>query len=238
MVTKKHSFFLSFAMVCTVFGCASEPETVVGKPPVDVDNARAAQREMAISLDKPKRERPTGNPVAIATLPGWPLQEEGRRFTLTWAGGGEPAVLLDEPNLNGLPVAEAVFKQGDVIRWADSVVGVFQPTFYTAKTTAELEGFELGNDFRTGSEMYYVELKKGERVAVMMYGGSGLCIMEIRQRLVEALCPDAERFSGNFSAKDPAQRFHPPQRIWWVFVGHPGQGGWMASDNRVVVDIH
>lgn len=92
-------------------------------------------------------------------------------------------------------------------------------------------------DFRTGSESFYAELNPREQVAVYLYAGQGLCYMGVRQKLVQGLCPDADRFSGDFSQADLPKRFHPPQRIWWVFVGNPGEGGWMALDERVLVDI-
>lgn len=68
MATPKSSTFpsLIFLLACS---CATPPDEVVGKPPEDVEIARRAQRETSISVEKPERVRPTGNPEALALLP-------------------------------------------------------------------------------------------------------------------------------------------------------------------------
>lgn len=236
MVMPRFSISLSLALSLLV-GCSTPKEEVVGKPPAEVEQARNAQMAGRIQIEKEAPQRPTHHPEALALLPGWPLQEEGRRFTARWDAASTPVPLADIPSLNSIPVAEAIFQPGEIVRWTQSVVGVYRPKFYQAKAGTEVEGYLVTAEYRTGEEVFYTELNPKEQVIVYMYAGSGLCYMGIRGKIVEGLCPDPERFTGDFSQQDLAKRFHPPERIWWVFVGNPGQGGWLALDDRFVVDI-
>lgn len=216
--------------------CASDNQQLVGAAPPEKIVA-GPKRSDHITIEKPAVERPTNNPEALVIIDGWPFQETGRRLTLTWNGGDDALPLLDIPSLNGLPVAEAVFQRGEVIHWTQSNVGIYRPSIYRAKKPVGVEGFSHGAAYRTGDEAFYAELKTGEQVFLYHYLGNGQCLMQVHNEMVEATCPTKEHFSGNFEGADDALRFQPAERIWWIFLGSAGKGGWMIVDDRVIVDI-
>lgn len=230
------TFFFLINIALVLASCAAEKDELVGSAP-PTEAVGGPNRTDRITLEKAAPVRPTNNPEALVTIDGWPFQEETRRFTLTWNSGNEPVVLVDIPSLNSLPVAEATFKPGEIIRWTQTHVGIYRPSVYRVKQSAELEGYIWGSGFRTGGEEFYAELKKGEQVFLYHYLGNGLCLMQVRQKLIEALCPSADNFAGNFKGTDAPMMFQPAERIWWVYLGTSTQGGWMPVDNRFIVDI-
>ncbi|MEZ4461786.1 MAG: hypothetical protein R3E66_19115 [bacterium] len=232
MATRTFCILISLMLA----SCAAPQDELVGNaPPTEL--AAGPTRTDRIQLEKAPVARPTNNPEALVTIDGWPFQEEGRRFTLTWNSGSEPVPLVDIPSLNGIPVAEATFQRGEVIRWSQSNVGIFRPSTYRVKAPVGVEGFTYGASYRTGDEQFYAELKKGQQVYMYHYLGSGLCLLEVDRKLVEAMCPRPESYVGNFKGADDAMKFQPAERIWWVYLGAAGKGGWMIVDNRVVVDV-
>ena len=233
MTSRKYCFLIS---VLVVSACAAPKDELVGVAP-PTESVGGPTRSDRIELGPEVVARPTNNPEPLVSIEGWPFQDEARRFTLTWNSGNEPVVLVDIPSLNGVPVAEAVFKPREVIRWSQTSVGVFRPSIYRAKATTEVEGYNYGSSYRTENDQFYAELKKGEQVFLYHYLGEGQCLLQAKGQLFESICPTSDKFAGNFKGSDSAMMYQPAERIWWVFLGSAGSGGWMIVDDRVAVDI-
>jgi hypothetical protein len=233
MASRKFYFLIS---VLAVSACAAPNDELVGTAP-PAQSVGGPMRADHISLQTVKSVRPTNNPEPIVSIDGWPFQDESRRFTLTWNSGNEPVVLVDLPSLNGIPVAEAVFKPREVIRWSQTSVGVFRPSMYRAISPVEIEGYNYGSTYRTDDDQFRAELKKGEQVFMYHYMGEGTCLLQVRSQMFESMCPTADAYAGPFRGSDAAMVYQPAERIWWVYLGSTGSGGWMIVDDRVAVDI-
>ena len=226
----------ALALVLTACGGSDKPD-MVGKPPTDDQLVQARPAADRIQIGPKKKEARNDFPEPQLLWNGWPYNEEGHDFTVEWSGGAEPIPLHASPSLNAPVETQTTLKRGQKIRWTQTAVAIFYPSTYRVSNQFLMEGFVYGDGYRAGGETFSQELSPGEVVGMYQYAGEGMCIMGVRQTMVEAVCPTEENFKGNFQGPSTAAQFQPSERIWWLYVNTDGGSGWMVLDDRAVVDI-
>ncbi len=229
-------WFLMGVFALAACGGSDKPD-MVGKPPTDDQAVQARPTTDRIQIGPKKQEARNDYPEPQLLWNGWPYNEEAHDFTVEWGGGNEQIPLYASPSLNAEIQKQTTLKRGEQIRWTQTAVAVFQPSIYRVKNQFLMEGFVYGDGYRAGGETFSQELSPGEVVGVYQYASEGMCIMGVRQTMVEAICPTEENFKGNFEGSFTAAQFQPAERIWWLYVNTDGGSGWMVLDDRAVVDI-
>ena len=219
-------------------GCGgAKEEQVIGKPPTEETVQGNFQRTDRIQLEKTPEVRAKTEPEPVFVADGWPFNDDGRLFRVTWGGGNEEVPLFANPSLNAEILSKGKFTKGREIIWTQSVVAVFRPSTYRVKTEVTVEGYVADNGYRTGGDAFSETLSPGEVVSLYTYAGSSLCNLGVRQTIVQAFCPTAEHYRGSFKGRFTAEKYQPAERIWWLYVNSDSGSGWLALDDRVLVDI-
>jgi len=215
--------------------CSTPADEVVGEPPPTEENAPSA-RATNIKLGSRTVTR-NDQPEALMTVTGWPFNEEGNTFKLTWGGKRTTLGLVDKPTLNGEVIDTLRVDNGEEIIWNNTAVAVFAPSVWRVKKPVLVEGYRWSDDYRTGGDLFSREIGPGTKIKLYHYSGQGLCILEVKGMKVEALCPDQEHYEGVFQAPTRAAIYQPRESLWWVRMRSTGGGGWFPLDDRVIVDI-
>lgn len=235
--------FLVAAFLLLLLGCKTPEETLVGKPP---DKEKAATRgEIQITGDpnsssdvpgQPQQKRPAVPPPAI-TMEGWPYEEPGNNFRLSWSGGKSRVPLFAQPDPNSAIVGDVTWKNGEEVRWTGTVVSVYQPSVYVAKHAVTIQGTIYTTGYLTGDPYITHELRKGQRLGLFLYAGSNECYLGVDKGLFSAPCPREEDFRGNFRGANAAQKYQPQKLVWWIQIPAGLNSAWFPLDDRFVVDI-
>lgn len=218
--------------------CASEPDTVVGKPPPK-EEVQVRQRVDRIAMPTEEKKTQGGTePEPMLAISGWPFQDATTSFRLHWQGGQNASVIYAEPSLNATKIGEVFWNQNEEVITRGTIVAIFQPSVYRAKEATRIEGFVYdSNSFRTGQAAVSYDIAPGETVEVYHYRSEGICYMGVRGRVIEGNCPTETYWNGNFKGNIPAEQLGPVSRIWWVEIVSQQASGWIQVDDRFSVDI-
>lgn len=215
-----------------VIGCASQQETLVGKPPAEDDAVAAKPRQIATEREEPPA-RPNYAPPAVS-LETWPFVEERRTFELTWNGPGT-VPLHEAPDPNSPILADVAWKAGERIRWEGTVVSVYAPSRLRATSDWPVEGAVYTTGYVTTRDYVSETIRAGQSVEVYAYAGARQCILGSRGKLFTAPCPPPDAFAGSFDGDDPAKWYQPARSVWWIKATVGLDTGWFPVDDRIAV---
>lgn len=228
---------LLFAAVISSFGvgCKTPQEELVGEP-TPFEEPVGEPRTTNIKLEPDTSDRPR-QPEAELTVMGWPYNEPGRTFELTWTRGKTTLQLLESASLNSDSARSIAVTKNDTLFWTESAVAVYEPSSWRVRKAVTIEGYRWGNEYRTGDDIVSADLLPGSLVELYHYAGQGMCIVKVKGQLIEAMCPDASHFDGRFVGEVKASIYQPRKSVWWVRLRSEGGDGWLPLDDRVAVDI-
>ena len=237
---------LSLLVTCALLAssaCETPKETLVGEPPPKEEQTVSKrptdlQRIPTSTREEPLRKAQKKYPEPLFGASTWPYVEEGTSFKLSWNAQPGELPVFEEPDPNAAIVDKWALEPGQEIPWRSSYVAVYKPKLFQAKDKVLLEGYRHAPESRERHDApVSATVHPGQTIAVYLYAGGSTCYVGAEQTLMRAPCPEPHQFSGNFSGQTSAQKMHPNERIWWVYVETTEAAGWVPVDDRVLVDI-
>lgn len=229
------------SLIVAASACKTTEEGMIGEPPDEEEQSQIREggpRSIELPESKTRRQPDKQYPAPIFAVDGWPFNEEATTFRLEWTGASAVLPVHDAPSRNATIVGEYGVEPGQEIPWRNTRVNVFEPKLFKAKEATVVEGFRWKPDSRAlHRQPVDAQIGPGEAVAVYHYQGGQLCIMGVKDLMVEAVCPTPKAFAGDFAGRTTAEKMQPATKIWWVQITTQQASGWIKLDDRVAVDI-
>lgn len=217
-------------LVAACFACATPQETLVGSPPAEDETTPRTHRPAVSGLADTSLERP--EPMLLVS--GWPYQELGSSFRVTWDAPDTSLTVRARPSFAAQRQGEFQAHKDDMIGWRDTAVGIYTPGIFTARDNLILEGEKYDPQaYLDGSEYRRFEVGRGNQIRLFHNLGNGMCLVGFGIEVIESLCPDPNLYEGPFHTHP----LRPADFVWWIQVETATASGWIALDDRVIVDI-